>query len=131
MNLQKFIYTCIAVFAVIFGLDYLVHHIVLVEMYNNTAEIWRAPDRMIMWPMFAGQILFALIFVYLFTRNYEAKGMGEGFRYGLYIGLILAAMHIGAYAYLPVPLALVLAWIAASMVKCILLGFVAALVYRE
>lgn len=131
MNLKSFICASIAVFAAILALDYLVHHLVLVDMYNDTSDVWRASEAMVMWPMLLSQMLFALVFVYIFTRNYEARGLSEGVRYGLYIGLLFAVMNLGVYSYLPIPFVLVIAWMIASLVKNILLGIVAALVYRE
>jgi len=130
-NVKSFLVTSLIVFLVIWFMDFLIHHVALVSLYQDSAEVWRAPAAMIMWPMYLSQLSFAFIFVYLFTRNYQAKGMAEGARFGLYIGLLLAAINIGVYSYLPVPLTLILAWIIAGLLKSMILGVTTACIYRE
>lgn len=130
-NIKSFLVTSLIVFGVIYFMDFLTHHIALVSLYQDTAEVWRAPTAMLQWPMYLSQLSFAFVFVYLFTRNYEGKGVSEGVRFGLYVGLLLAAINIGVYAYLPVPLTLVLAWVIAGLTKSLILGATASYVYRE
>ena len=56
--------------------------------------------------MMLSQLFFSIAFVFLFSKNYEAKGVSEGARFGLYAGLLIATLDIGAYCYLPIPLSL-------------------------
>lgn len=131
MNLQRFLIAAVAVCAVIYSYDYIVHNMLLVDMYRNTVTVWRPFDGMLIWPMLLSQLLFSLAFVFIFTRCYENKGYTEGVRYGLYVGLLLAAIDLGTYSYLPVPLILVGCWMVATMVKSIALGFVCSVFYRN
>lgn len=128
---KSYVLSVAAVFAVVFGYDFLVHQHILAEMYQRTEDIWRAADDMNMLSMFASQLLFSLIFVFIFTRNYENRGVQEGVRYGMYIGLLLAAIDLCTYSYLPIPFALTLSWMLAALVKCILCGIAVASVYRK
>jgi len=73
----------------------------------------------------------AFFFVFIFTRNYEGLGIAEGVRYGFYIGLLVAAIQLGSYAYLPVPFMIVACWMVASLIQGILVGAVTAAVYRQ
>ena len=55
----------------------------------------------------------------------------EGLRYGVYIGLVLAALKIGTYGYMPIPLVLTFSWMAISIANGLGAGLVLALVYKE
>ncbi len=131
MNKKRYVKALIATFVVIYAMDFMVHGVILASWYERTAVLWRAPDTMHMWIMFISQLLFAVVFVYIFTTNYENKGLAEGVRYGSYIGALLATIDLGTYCYLPVPFVLTLAWIVASFVKCVLGGLAACAAYRK
>lgn len=131
MNMSRFVLAVLVAFAVIFGYDYLVHGVLLHDQYSATSQLWRAQAPEYMIVMAASQFLFAIMFVFIFTRNYENMGIPEGLRYGFYIGLLIAALDLGAYAYLPVPFMIVLSWMAASLIKGLLIGAVTAAVYRQ
>ena len=131
MNRKSYIFSVAAVFALIFGVDFLAHQIVLVDLYNQTIQIWRLPAEMEIFYSIASQLLFAMVFVFIFTRNYENRGIPEGLRYGLYIGLLLASIDLGTFAYLPIPFSLTFGWMCASLIKCVVCGALTALIYRE
>jgi uncharacterized membrane-anchored protein YitT (DUF2179 family) len=131
LNRQGFIFSVAAVFALVICFDFIVHQVLLADMYWQTEEVWRTPQHMQMLPMFASQLFYALMFVYIFTRNYENKGIREGVRFGLYIGLLLAAIKLSTYGYLPIPFSLTLSWMVAAIIGGVLSGIVVALVYRK
>ena len=56
--------------------------------------------------MFLTQIVFASGFAVIFTRKYDGKGIGEGVRYVLYLGLLLAVIEIQKLCCIPIPLSL-------------------------
>ena len=128
---KSYVLSVAAVFALVFAYDFIVHQNILADMYERTADLWRAADDMNMLPMFVSQLLFAVVFVFIFTLNYENKGVEEGMRYGFYIGLLLAAINLGTYSYLPIPFALTVSWMLAALLKCLFCGVVTALVYRR
>ncbi len=73
---------------------------------------------------------FALIYV----KGYEKgkPGLGQGFRYGLYMGAMLSVMHsFGWYVILPIPLALAFWWFVGTLVEFIAAGVAAGLVYHD
>lgn len=130
LKTKKYVFSTAAVFSVVILFDFIVHQILLSNMYARTADVWRAPENMQMLPMFVSQLLFSLAFVFIFTRNYEKKGTREGLRYGLYIGLLIAALNLSTYSYLPIPFILTLCWMLAALTKCLLSGVVLARVYK-
>lgn len=133
MNGGRFVLAVVIGFVVIFGYDYLVHGVLMMEEYQATSKIWRpdsqAPEFMAY--MALSQFLYAVFFVFIFTRNYEGLGIAEGLRYGFYIGLLVASIQLGSYGYLPVPFLIVGGWMLASVAKGLLVGAVTAAVYRQ
>ncbi len=131
MNIKRYCFSFVAVFAFIFLSDYLCHEFFLAELYEKTSELWRAKDEHIMIFIWLGELGFAAVVAFIFTRHYEDKGVMEGLRYGLYIGLLLAVLKIGTYGYMPIPLVLTFSWMAISIVNGLGVGLVLALVYKE
>lgn len=131
MNWRNFLLTGVIVFAGIVALEYIAHQVVMLEWYQKTAKVWRAEDDMNLVYTFLSQFLFAMVFVFIFTRNYENKGIAEGIRYGTYVGLLIAALQVATYSYLPIPLTIMLGWVVVSFVKGLISGVITSLVYTE
>lgn len=131
MNTTRFIIASIAVFVFVFVFEFVVHGVLLRDAYEATAQLWRPREEYKMPFMLLSQVSFAAIIAFIFTLNYEDKGLAEGFRFGLYIGLLLASLEIATYSYLPVPLSLALAWVGAALVKALGSGLVLAATYRK
>jgi len=121
----------VAVFAFVFAFEYLFHGILLQGLYEQTASVWRPKEEHSMVFLFLSEILFSAVAVYFFTRNYEAKGIGEGVRFGLLVGLLLGSVEIATYCYLPIPFALTGAWVIAAILKGLGAGVVSSLVYKQ
>ncbi len=131
MNTKRCILATIAVFVFVFVSDFLIHGQLLKDIYEQTAHLWRPQSEHNMAFMLASQILFSLVITVIFSRHYEAKGIGEGFRFGLLIGLLLGTIQLGTYCYMPIPLSLTLSWVAASLVKGLGSGLALALTYKN
>jgi hypothetical protein len=48
VDIKRYCFSFVAVFAFIFLSDYLCHEFLLAEMYEKTRELWRAKDEHIM-----------------------------------------------------------------------------------
>ena len=123
-----------AAFGVMFAADLVIHTQLLRGMYQQTLTVWRPHGDAPMWLMTVGQLLFAIVFTYIYTKGYEAAkpGAGQGMRYGLLIGKLLAILDICVwYVVLPIPFALAASWAAASIVKCALAGAAVGALYRK
>jgi len=131
MNTKRFLIASIAVFGFVFVFEFLVHGLGLKSMYENTAHMWRSEADFKMIFMLLSQLGFSVMTAFIFTRNYEDKGMGEGVRFGLAIGLLLAVLEVGKYGYMPIPFALVLAWMAAALLKGVGSGVILSWTYKK
>ncbi len=133
MNIKRFLLSVLACFIFVFFFEWLFHGMILSGIYESTAQLWRTKEEMagyMPWAIFS-QMAFATIFAWIFTRNYEGKGLGEGVRYGLPMGLFIAVMQFGSYPYMPIPLTLASAWAAGAVVEGTSLGIILSLTYKN
>ena len=133
MNVSRFIIAVVVVFVFTAAYDFFVHGVLLADTYKSLANLWRPEAEMqaLMPLMFVAQLLLATVFTFIFTRNYEGSGVGEGLRYGLYAGLLLGAPQVASYVWMPVPVSLTAIWVGGMVVWGILAGIVVSLVYKE
>lgn len=132
MNRQRLWLSCAAVFVVLFGYDWLLHNVLLKDIYVQVASLWRSPvdvQAHSVW-IVMGQMTVAIVFSYLFAKGYEKQGVAEGVRFGLMIGLLMSSPYFAAYAAQPLPLYLVGAWVVGTLFEFVLAGIVITMVYR-
>ncbi|MFQ5865652.1 MAG: hypothetical protein ACE5IW_10520, partial [bacterium] len=133
MNARRYLFASLGVFVVYFVLSIIVHWVLLKGAYEATADVWRPQTEMnaympILW---VTQLVVSFLFVFIYTKGYEGKGIMEGVRYGLWIGLLMSIpMAFGSYASLPIPLGLAIRWLVFGLVEFIILGIVAAAIYK-
>ena len=78
--------------------------------------------------------LYAPFFALIYVKGYEKgkPGLGQGFRFGLYVGVMLCVMNsFGWYVLLPIPLALAFYWFLSILAEFIAAGVAAGLVYHD
>jgi hypothetical protein len=136
MNTKRWGLASLAVFAVIFILEGVIHGVLLAGLYQQTASIWRPQAEMqgLMWFMWVGYLIFAPLIVLIYTKGYEANkgGVGQGVRYGLIIGILLSApQSLGWYAVLPIPGVLAFYWFIAGVVESLAAGAAVGAIYRQ
>ena len=84
-----------------------------------------------MWIMYVTDIIWSFFFAFFFVKGYEGKGIMEGLRFGFYIGLFWSLVSAyQSYAFVPMPYSLALKWFIFGMIESLILGVVAALVYK-
>lgn len=133
MNNKTFWIGFVAVFVVAQVIGYLVHQVLLMETYVALADAFRPQSELMgmMWMMTVGSAVSLLLFCYIFTRGYEGKGISEGLRYGLLIGLFVAIpTAINQYAVYPLTMNLALMWFVTGVVSYTILGAVFAAIYK-
>jgi len=107
--------------------------VLLQGAYQATAEVWRPEADMnskmpLMW---ATGLLISFLFVFIYTKGYEGKGIMEGVRYGLWIGLLMSIpMAFNSFVTLPVPMSLAIQWAVYGMIQYIVMGIVTAAIYK-
>ena len=127
MNQKKCWLSGIAVVAILFVTDFVIHGILFKDMYAATAGIWRPMEEMhgMMWAMWVLYGVNALVLPYIYSKGIEPgkPALGQGLRFGLVIGVLMCAgMSLGTYFMVPMPASMAAAWFAAGMVQFSLVG---------
>lgn len=131
MNIKRYVIAGIAVFATFQVCDMIIHGRILMKDYEALASMWR-PDMMsLMWIMWITGLILSFLFAFVFVKGYEARGMLEGVRYGLVIGLMMNGVGaFNQYVLFPIPFVLAVKWFVFGMIEFILAGLVVAAIYR-
>ncbi len=131
---KKFWMGFIAVFLGMAVLSFLIHGVFLSSTYQSAAVsmLMRPEAEMMgmMWIYYVVYFIQAFFFTLIFSKGYEGKGIGEGVRYGFYMGLLMATpMAYASYAMYPMPYALAMQWFLYGIAEYVILGIIIALVY--
>jgi len=127
--------SCVIAIALII-LDMIYNGVLLKGLYMQTAFLWRPEmqiDRLAFWGWLA-TIAVSFILVYIYHRGYEGRGSGlaEGLRFGFFIGLFVAIpMATWSFVSMPIPFALAAWWFIIAMVKMLVAGAIAGLIYKR
>ncbi len=129
---KKFWLGFVAVFVTSEVLNFIINGVLMMPDYKATQNVWR-PDMMsMMWVFHVLMLVGAFFFTFIFSKGYEGKGMMEGIRYGLYIGIWMSmGMAYGTYAMIVIPYSLALKWFLFGIVQYVIMGIVAAMVYGK
>lgn len=133
MNNKTFWLGFLAVYIVWQILGYLIHGVLLQAHYEALAPVFRPEGEMMdkMWLMYVSSALYLYLFCRIFTAGYQGKGMTEGVRFGLLLGLffsIPAAMD--QYVIYPISEAIAVLWFIAGVISFVIVGAVFAAIYR-
>lgn len=123
----------VVVVALAQAINFVVHELMLDTTYQSLAAVFRPREEMMsmMWIMFAGGAFSLLLFCYIFTKGYENRGIGEGIRYGVLIGLLLTVPYaLDQYVVYPLTPFLTQMWLLSGVLTFAALGGVFAAIYR-
>ena len=131
MNLKRYLTASLAVFVVSMALGYLIHGVILKPTYDSLKAIWRPDMAAKMWIEWINAFLLAFLFTYVFTKGYEGKGIMEGVRFGLLMGLFVSIpVAYGTFMIIPIPFDLALQWFLYGTAQSMVFGAVAAAIYK-
>jgi hypothetical protein len=107
------------------------HCYLLGDTYMSFSGLWRNEQDMQQFSpyIYLGHFILVAIAGVTFSRGYENKGLLEGFRFGLLLGLILASQTIIAFAFLPISSFLFNAWLLGSLLEGSVIGIILASAY--
>jgi hypothetical protein len=84
-----------------------------------------------MWIFVICDLFYTFFFTLIFSKGFENKGWMEGVRFGFYVGLMVSLpMAYGTYGSMTIPYTLALQWFLYGLVMNIVIGIVAALLYK-
>ena len=109
---KKVLIAAASVFVFFAIYSYVVNGVILQSAYMATASLWRPDFERLIWVYHVINLVGAFLFVFVFSKGYEGKGMMEGVRFGLYMGIWIGIGYAyGTYAMVAIPY-----WMAAHLV---------------
>jgi hypothetical protein len=85
-----------------------------------------------MWIYSVISLVSAFFFSFIFSKGYEGKGIVEGARYGLYIGIWMSiGMAYGTYGMIAIPYTMALQWFIYGVVGYVAYGIILALIFGK
>ncbi len=133
MNVNRYILASIVVFIFFFVVEWIFHGLIMSGWYGEHLEMFRPraeAGTYAVW-MILGFLILAFGFSLIFAKGYENKGIAEGFRYGLYVGIAFAVSTLLVnYAVFPYPAKWLIGWIIGYVIILILGGMIVAAIYK-
>jgi hypothetical protein len=130
--MKKVLIGSVVVFVAMMILSYMVDGLILGSTYESLKNIWRPDMESKMWIYYIIMIVGAFFFSFIFSKGYEGKGILEGVRYGLYIGIWMSiGMAYGTYAMIAIPYSLALQWFIYGVIQYVIYGVLLALVFEK
>ncbi len=135
MNWKRIWLVALLAFIVLEITNILIHGHILMGVYQaaDTTGAFRQPEQsnQFMWVFFVTGAVFSFFFSFFFAKGYESKGLLEGIRFGIYVTLFCYfTAYFDQFVLFPIPYRLVWYWIIWGGVQMIILGIIAALVYK-
>jgi hypothetical protein len=130
--MKKILIGFVITFVLLEVLDILIHGVILMNAYQATQNVWRPDMMQKMWILHIVKLVVAFLITFIFSKGYEGKGIMEGLRYGLYIGVLMSiGMAYGTYAMVAIPYSLALQWFIYGVVEYTIVGVALALVFGK
>ena len=134
MNTKRWLLASLAVLVAHDVMEMIIHGGIMSGSYMEIASVWRPEAEMMskMWIIYIlTPLFFSPAFVYIFIKGYEGRGIGEGIRFGLVVGLMISVpMAYNQYTVYPIPYIMAFQWFVYTLIEFIILGIVAAAIYK-
>lgn len=131
---KKFWTSFLVVYIMMNILNFVIHAVLLAGAYQSeaVARIMRPEQDQLMWVHFVTALVFSFFFTLVFSKGYEGKGIGEGLRFGFYVGMMCAVpMAYDSFAVYPIPYSLAIQWFFYGLLQYVILGVTAAALYGK
>ena len=121
-----------AIFFVWSILDMLIHGYCLMDLYVQTAHLWRPEAQMKPEFIYAVTIIFSVCFVAIYHCFVSNKSLSAGIKLGVLFGIISgSSMGFGTYAYTPIPFELAVYWFLTGFGKTLAAGAIVGALVKK
>jgi hypothetical protein len=130
--MKKVLIGWVVVFVAFTAMDFVIHGIILAKAYQETASLWRPDMESLMWVYQVIGLIGSFFFSFIFSKGYEGKGIAEGARYGLYIGIWMSTgMAYGTYGMIAIPYSMAIQWFLYGIIEYVIGGIILALIFAK
>lgn len=135
MFTKKFWLTFILIFVVLEATNFFFYMYLLDPLWKDpeVSKAFRPEEEMYskMWLSYILDLIWSFFFTFFFAKGYENKGLWEGVRFGVYIGLFYhLVVSYGNYIIFPLPYKATVYPFLCGFAQALILGIVAALAYK-
>jgi hypothetical protein len=135
MNKKKFWIAFVVIFVVYEITNFIVHGLILGSTYmSDEIKVLFRPQEVLQstqWVRLFTELVWAFFFTFIFVKGYENKGIMEGIKFGIYIGLFYSFVWAyQSYWMYPIPYSLTFQWFISGLIQCVILGVLAAVIYK-
>jgi hypothetical protein len=128
---RRAIYAVIAIFIAWSVLDFVIHGIILGDPYRETASLWRPMGEIKMGLIYVDTLIFATVFVAIYTLFFAQRGPFIGLKYGFLMGIGMGfSMGYGSYAVMPIPFTMAFTWFAGAVIETVVAGLIVGLIMQ-
>ena len=133
INILPAILAMVAGFVAIFVLDYAIHGVLLADLYNESADLWRGQEDMMKYfPYMIGvQAFTAVMLTKIYAIFSHKQNWAEGLLFGGMAGIMVGALQASTYIYMPIPLDLSFYWLAGTFTQFAIVGALIGLIYKK
>lgn len=129
---KKVLIAAASVFVFFAIYSYVVNGVILQSAYMATASLWRPDFERLIWVYHVINLVGAFLFVFVFSKGYEGKGMMEGVRFGLYMGIWIGIGYAyGTYAMVAIPYWMALTWFWTAILQYIIAGVITTAIFGK
>jgi len=130
--IKKIIIGTIAVFIAISILDFVIHSLLLMGLYEETKNLWRPMEEIKIWVNYLVILIFSFSFVYIYAKLITPKSIKNSFLYGLLFGIASGVtMGYGTYSFMPIPYLLAASWFWTTVIELSICGILVGLVIKD
>jgi hypothetical protein len=134
MNFPRVAMAAITAWVVHFAMGFLVHSVLLNDVYMQHVSIMRPEsEAMAILPVAVGVSLIGFFaFAYAYAKGYEGgSGLQEGLRFGVLVGIMLCSFAaIWQYMVWPASSSLLIAWLIDFIVEFAIYGMIVGMIYK-
>ena len=129
--MKKLLLAILAVFISWQILDYIIHGVILMDVYEQTQSLWRPMEEMSMPMMMIVSILVSAIFCYIYYTFVSNKNLNTALKFGLFYGLGWGiSFGYGSYTVMPIPYYLAFVWFLGTVVEAVVAGLLVGLIIK-
>ena len=112
--------------------DVLMHRLLLRQIYEENASLWRPFDQMNVVLIYIVTFILIGTFVATYWLLVWPKSLAAGIRLGAFLGLALGiSVGFGTYIHMPIPQALAWGWLIGGWLKGIAAGAIVGMLITE
>ena len=130
--MKKLLLSIVAVFVAWQVLDFLLHGVLLMGMYEETQNLWRPMEEMKNGVMMVVGLISAAVFCYIYYSFITVKSLNKAIMYGVVYGIGAGiTFGYGSYSFMPIPYSMAFAWFLGTIVETAAAGVIVGLILKE